>query len=852
MADHTVTLELYYSGAWHPAPAYTRDGLTIMRGAATPGAQMPPGSADPTIDNRTGNYSPRNVAGALYGLLAQNMPARVTVDGDVRITGEVPLWKPERAIKGDAWTKTQIVGILQRIGRGNDPLAGPAQRSILAAGPLMYLPLTDGRGASSAVDLTGDGPGIDVVGAPGLASVAGPGAGDTMHPELVGTGGYVGGFSGNINAATTGEWTVEFGYRAVAPLDDAQAVVAQWHVSGTYGGIVWLCYVAKIGGTHGVVVVAHHDALTSTAFNETGIPLLDGEWHQVRVTANQNTATQVTINLYVDDNLTDTTTVSTYTVGNLTSLTLGDYGGTLTAYPFADVDSLAVSHWAAWSDSAPASTYDAFGGYDGETADDRFLRICDEEGIDASIVGTAGDAVLMGPQASVTLLELFAEIERTDDATIFEDRDSAALVMRTGASKLNQAPDLTLYYNGGQIAPPLEVVVGDEHIRNDVTAASPGGAVRRVQQLTGTYNVQAPPSGVGRYATRIDVNPELDDALSDAAGWRINHGTYDGTWYAAITVDLDAAPQLATLAAAIDIGDCVRLASLPVDEALDAVDHIVIGIKEDLPPKRRTITFYCVPAAPYQVGLLAATSGDTDPFVGRLETDGSTTVAAVDSTEFFWDGFETGVSAWSASSGWAVAASATHVRTGASAMRLTPPGAVASGGAILTGRTPATAGRTYVAEVWFYSVAGWADARAAVDWRNAAGGVISSSLGSATVVPAGVWTASRQVFTAPALTASAQLRARQGGTPAVGDVLWVDDASFTPQLSIATPSGPVWTTASDDFPMEVIVGGQVVSISAVTGSSSPQTFAVSVGEPPAYAIPAGSAVTVAQPIILAL
>jgi hypothetical protein len=815
VGDHTVTIELYYGGAWHPAPVYTRDGLTIMRGAATPGAQLPPGSAEPTIDNRTGNYSPRNVAGALYGLLAQNMPARVTVDGDVRITGEVAQFKPERALGGDAWTKIQVAGVLQRIGRGTDALANPAQRRILSLAAAAYYPLSDGTNAASAVDVAG-GAALAVRGAPQLASVAGPGAGDTSHPQFLDSSGYIGGLTGTAPASSTGEWTVEFWFRAVASASSATAVLASWHTTGTYGAMFWVAHIAKVAGTHHVYLAAQHDLSTATGFSKNGGSTIDGAWHQVRVTAKQNTGSEVHVEFIVDDVLADSTTASTWTVGDLESVTLGDYDGEAgVLYPTADVDSLSLAHLALWPSDDPASTYEAGGGYVGETADDRFLRLCTEEGIDASIVGTADDTVTMGPQTQATLLELLAEIERTDDASVYEDRDTAGLVMRTGASKLNQAPDLTLYYDGGQVAPPLEVVVGDEGIRNDVTAASPGGASRRVQQLTGPRNVQAPsadPQGVGRYATRIDVNPETDDALADAAGWRVSHGTYDGTWYAAITVDLDAAPYLATLAAAVDIGDCVSLANLPVDEALDAVEHIVIGIWEDAPPKRRTITYYCVPAAPYQVGLLAETSGDTDPFVGHLDSDGSTTNGSTaagaaafavetpagplwttDSDDFPLDvivggqrvsvasiidylnvnpHFETDAAGWTPA-GATFARSTAQFHQGAASGLLTPDGVTAT--PQLEGDlVPATVGRTYRMAAWVRCAA----ARTIdiyIGFYDESAALITAS-GTSWPLAADTWTLIEQTGVAPALTTQTRMVLFEPGTPPASATLYIDEA----------------------------------------------------------------------------
>jgi hypothetical protein len=707
MGDHSMVLELYYGGAWHAAPVFTRDGCELMRGIKAPG-DSDPAAAAVTLDNRHEMYSPRSIVSPLYGLIGLNTKARITVDGGIRIVGEAVKWKPGRPVKGIGWTKLEIAGLLRRIGRGKDPLASPAQRTILPLAPLAYYPLTDGTGATSAADLTG-GAALPIVGAPQLASVAGPGAGDTSHPELLASGAYVGGFSGPVPASTTGEWTYDLWFRAVASAANCTGVLASLHTTGTYGAMFWVLHFSKVAGTHHVFLAAQHDASTATGFSANGGSLIDGAWHQVRVKATQVTATQIHVEFYVDDVLRDQTTASTWTVGNLTTQTIGDYAGDVGwLYPTTAVDSLSVAHVTPWSTDAPASTYAAGTGYDGELAATRFTRVSDEEGIVATVTGDPAESVAMGPQRRVTLLEVYDEIARTDDASIFETRGDVGLTMRTGESKLNQTADATVSYIG-QIVPNLEPVYGDEGVRNDVTATSPGGATRRVQQLTGPRNVQLPeddPQGVGRYATRIEVNPATDDALAYAAGWRVGQGTYDGTWYAKVTVDLDADPGIATAAAALEIGDVLALSSLPVDEALDVVDGIIIGIAESLPPKQRKITFYMVPADPYRVGVLATTTGDTGAFLGHAETDGSTT-----------------------------------------------------NGATLAGA-----------------------------------------------------------------------------------------ATF----SAATPSGPLWTTDADDFPQDFVVGGQRISVSAVAGGASPQTFTVATYSgalPIVYPIPAGSAVTVHQPFI---
>jgi len=63
-------------------------------------------------------------------------------------------------------------------------------------------------------------------------------------------------------------------------------------------------------------------------------------------------------------------------------------------------------------------------------------------------------------------------------------------------------------------------------------------------------------------------------------------------------------------------------------------------------------------------------------------------------------------------------------------------------------------------------------------------------------------------------------------------------------LLIATTTGPIWTTDSGDLPLDIAVDGVRLTVTAITGSSSPQTFTV--GAVPRY-LPGGSDVRLADP-----
>jgi hypothetical protein len=630
VASHTVAVELFYDSAWneHSTDAYQRDGMTMKSGVSDESQEATPGSAVFTFANRSGDMNPMNPNGALVGKIGQNTPIRITIDGDQRFYGEMAQWKPGRAIKGDAWVGATAAGILRRLGRGVDPLRSPIYRAVNFAEPIAFWPLSDGQNATQAGSAISGGNPLTPAGTVTFAAVDGPAGDQQKFPEFADpdTSVLVGQLAGVVPGTDTGAWSVEWWF-AGKGVPSSTPLAECIHVA--FSGAAFATMTCQIqGGTGGPVISVYFlDGAGSVVDGPYArfIQPFDNGWHHVRVTAVQNNPTSATIAAYIDGVLGTTATFNTdigYPVGTVVAPTSAQN---------SDVTSLSVADLAVY-DAAVGDHYDAGLGWAGELAGDRFLRLCDEQGIDADVVTDPADTQPMGIQGVTTLLEQFAEIERTDWGRIYESRTSLQLLLRTGHSMLNQDSVLTLNYNGGEIAPVLEPVVGDAHIRNDVTAAGRSGSTARYEQTAGAYNVQEPGTAegaVGRYTTRIDVNPDDQSLLRDFAALRVFHGTFNGTWYESVTVDLDAAPSLTADVAAVTIGDKITLINLPEDETAGAVEHLVIGIVEQLPDQtRRLITFNLVPAKPYTMGILGATDVE-----GWLDCGGSTTNEALDATE---------------------------------------------------------------------------------------------------------------------------------------------------------------------------------------------------------------------------
>lgn len=100
---------------------------------------------------------------------------------------------------------------------------------------------------------------------------------------------------------------------------------------------------------------------------------------------------------------------------------------------------------------------------------------------------------------------------------------------------------------------------------------------------------------------------------------------------------------------------------------------------------------------------------------------------------------------------------------------VTPNGTSATGGmeaSVLTGVGSVVPGQSYVADCRVLSpVASWTTLFVAVDWHNAAGTYLSTSVAGTGTVPAGAWTRLVQTYTAPANASQAIVRTEHSGTP---------------------------------------------------------------------------------------
>ena len=291
----------------------------------------------------------------------------------------------------------------------------------------------------------------------------------------------------------------------------------------------------------------------------------------------------------------------------------------------------------------------AIDGYNGDTVNARVARLSYEEpyvGVENNLFGSH----LMGAQPQATLLELLREAEAVNGGRLFENRDpvaadyanyeSAMLRMVWSEEIANATAALTLDHDAGHLAPPFDPADDDQQLRNDVTvtraSAEGAGSSARVIANEGEHS-RLTPANVGTYDDSVSLNVYTDDALIHQAGWRVNIGTHDGLRFPVVTLDFGANPALIADWIGCDIGSRITITNPPPGIAPDDIDLVIEGWTETLDALAWRVQLNCSPYKPWHVFELAATSGDTDPFLGRLAGDAECALRiAVNSTETSW------------------------------------------------------------------------------------------------------------------------------------------------------------------------------------------------------------------------
>jgi hypothetical protein len=132
----------------------------------------------------------------------------------------------------------------------------------------------------------------------------------------------------------------------------------------------------------------------------------------------------------------------------------------VTVAPDQGVDDTIMGHF--WVQSQLTNLFSEIGQLNAnvsETADVRLKRLCRENSVPLTVVGTS--KILMGEQRVDTLINLLRECELADQGVLYDGVD-AGLTYICGSHRLNQAPVITIDATRGDLAKELAPVDDDQ------------------------------------------------------------------------------------------------------------------------------------------------------------------------------------------------------------------------------------------------------------------------------------------------------------------------------------------------------------------------------------------------------
>jgi hypothetical protein len=604
---------MFYSGGWHvltpavdpDAYALTSEKVKVTRGFADVDSGMRPAKIALRLHDPTDKYRTSNPSSPLYGLAGRNTTLAVTADGSTRAYARTSSFRPDQSegftlgppIRGQKWIDITAEGQLRQIGLWSTPLRSPIYRDLSGITTLLgYWPLEDSERATQLSNAVPNGQPGQAAGVTFRGFDGANGSDKVVAVSASNASAMSGKF---LPGSSTAGWQVCFSVRLPAAPTAALLPMFTW---ATTNGYTYSLSLDNTGYT--LKVVDRAGTTLGTAATTYGVGAEPGQWIRFRCQASV-TAGTVTANhawypqqagVSYGSGVSFAGTIGALASWKVTANANNDTGGYghIVGVPTIADDFLGGSH------------YLSFNGYVGETAGARFLRLCAEEGVFTTFIGTAATTWPMGRQPVETFLELLKEVAATEDALIFDTRDAIGLTFRTRRDRYAQTSKLDLTF-GVNVASPLPEDIDDLDAHNVVTASQRDGGDVTVQDITSPMGAQNPPSGIGEYKGKVDVNLYSESDLGLLAGWWLKKGTVPGSRYKQVTVDLDAptGPGLLTAVNSVDIGDRITLSG----KTPDKLGLIVIGIDEEIETMRRRVTFTTAPDDVWNPSTYAATTG---------------------------------------------------------------------------------------------------------------------------------------------------------------------------------------------------------------------------------------------------
>lgn len=617
-----LSVKIYVDGSWIDITpsVYSRGRIEITRGKANEAGRVDPSRARWELNNRDGQFSPRNPTSWLYGKIGRNTQVRIAIGADVRFSGEISEWPQRWDVTGkDVYVPIEASGILRRLTQGASALKSTLYRGYTSATftPKAYWPCEDGDGATSIASALGGPPlGFMGVNRPSFGAFTDFKCSAAL-PTLQNSE-----WMGNVPVyAGTGNVQVWFLMNVPTGAGTGNEEIVTVYTTGT--AAAWKVIYQTNGN---LTFQAFDQALNSLFTNTIGFAVND-KLLRVTIDLKQNGAN-------IDWNL------ETLEVGQSFSTGLS---GTLNGFSISRCHAIRVNQGSGLGSNisighisvhdqirAIADLFQELNAYIGEAAGRRVQRLCGEEDVAFRGVGNMNTTAAMGAQLPGELVALLREAEDADGGILYELRDLFGLAYRSRESLYNQTSALALDYTAKHLS-GIEPTDDDQQTRNDITVQRAAGSSARAVQETGTLSVATPPAGVGRYDEQVTLNLQADTQVADAAGWLLHLGTVDEARYPVLALDLArsvfATDSALTLAAQdLDIGDRLTVIHPPAWLPPDAITQLAQGMAETMSNFAHRLSVNCSPESPWGQAAVY------DASASRYSSDGSTLASGVTSS----------------------------------------------------------------------------------------------------------------------------------------------------------------------------------------------------------------------------
>ncbi len=542
--------------------------------------------------------------------------------------GFTPEWDASAKV---ATVKGSASGILRRLQQGKSPLRSVLFRSHLAAGPVAYWPLEDGRDATQGASALSGGNPFVWTGTPPTRSNGGPPGSEPMWTFDTNTD--AAGIVAPYTPTTAGwwGWQMVFNPKAAVTLNPTISLMPI---------CVILCGgdIPKWGLTLDPTTFSPVPVLRVEAFNVAGAQVVNDVINIQPLFANNNLYDHdliVGMNIHQNGGNIDYDGAifgPDFADGAVHTLPSGSIAGTNglvqgfripTGYA-GNRPGWVFGHISAWGKAFQLYSNQVNGLRGVETATQRLARLCAEEGVPIDIRGSSQD--IMGPQGADQFVNLLRECETTDDGVLYDGR-GFGLSYVARAVRYNAPVALTadMAADPPQVGIPFRPADNDQRDRNLVTVTRKNGSSATYEDDFSPLGTQA----IGTYDSKVTPDPNYtDDSVNlFRAAHEVHKGTVDEPYrYPQLVLDLGATPALIYDWLTADVSSRINATNVSTKTTQHPpgdIDLLLEGWAETLTPFEWTVTGNCSPFQPWRVAVIEG-AGDT---TWRIDS-GSSTLAA--------------------------------------------------------------------------------------------------------------------------------------------------------------------------------------------------------------------------------